>query len=83
MQDELRKFFEFDETTEFEFRKIYGFTFVFMTKIIYFNKSITSSEIKPVAIIYEENDEYYLAPLDEVGDIEAIIEEFVKSELLG
>ena len=30
--------------------------------------------------IYEENGEYYLAPLDKVVDITAVVKEFVKGE---
>ena len=81
MQDELKKLFKIDETREYEFRKLYGFTFAFMRKIVYLDNRLTFSEIKPVGIIYEENGEYYLAPLDKVVDITAVIKEYVKSEL--
>lgn len=81
MQDELKKLFKIDETQEYEFRKLYGFTFAFMRKIVYLDNRLTFSEIKPVGIIYEENGEYYFAPLDKVVDITAVVKEFVKSEL--
>ena len=81
MQDELKKLLKIDETQEYEFRKLYGFTFAFMRKIVYLDNRLTFSEIKPVGIIYEENGEYYLAPLDKVVDITAVIKEYVKSEL--
>ena len=80
MQDELKKLFKIDETREYEFRKLYGFTFAFMRKIVYLDNRLTFSEIKPVGIIYEENGEYYLAPLDKVVDITAVVKEFVKGE---
>ena len=81
MQDELKKLLKIDETREYEFRNIYGFTFAFMRKIVYLDNRLTFSEIKPVGIIYEENGEYYFAPLDKVVDITAVVKEFVKSEL--
>ena len=80
MQDEIKSLLKIDETREFEFRNLYGLTFAFMTKIVYLNNRLTFSEIKPVGIIYEENGEYYLAPLDKVVDITAVVKEFVKSE---
>lgn len=76
MSDE--NFFKINQNTEFKFKDSYGFTFVFEENILSINEKISSAELKPVGIIYEENDEYYFAPLDEVGDIKAIINEFVK-----
>ena len=71
-------FFKINQDTEFKFKDSYGFTFVFEEDILRINEKISSAELKPVGIIYEENDEYYFAPLDEVGDIKAIINEFMK-----
>ncbi|WP_405309285.1 hypothetical protein [Methanobrevibacter sp.] len=71
-------FFKINQDTEFKFKDSYGFTFVFEENILSINEKISSAELKPVGIIYEENDEYYFAPLDEVGDIKAIINEFMK-----
>ena len=71
-------FFKINQDTEFKFKDSYGFTFVFEENILRINEKILSAELKPVGIIYEENDEYYFAPLDEVGDIKAIINEFMK-----
>lgn len=76
MSDE--EFFKINQDTEFKFKDSYGFTFVFEENILRINEKISSVELKPVGIIYEENDEYYFAPLDEVGDIKAIINEFMK-----
>jgi predicted transglutaminase-like protease len=42
---------------------------------------IPSASIRPVAIIYEENDQYYLAPLDEPIKINEIVKEFVENIL--
>lgn len=71
-------FFKINQDTEFKFKDSYGFTFVFEENILRINEKISSAELKPIGIIYEENDEYYFAPLDEVGDIKAIINEFMK-----
>ena len=71
-------FFKINQDTEFKFKDSYGFTFVFEENILRINEKISSAELKHVGIIYEENDEYYFAPLDEVGDIKAIINEFMK-----
>lgn len=76
MSDE--EFFKINQDTEFKFKDSYGFTFVFEENILRINEKISSVELKPVGIIYEENDEYYFAPLDEVDDIKAIINEFMK-----
>ena len=76
MSDE--EFFKITQDTEFKFKDSYGFTFVCEENILRINEKISSVELKPVGIIYEENDEYYFAPLDEVGDIKAIINEFMK-----
>lgn len=76
MSDE--EFFKITQDTEFKFKDSYGFTFVFEENILRINEKISSVELKPVGIIYEENDEYYFAPLDEVDDIKAIINEFMK-----
>ena len=71
-------FFKINQDTEFKFKDSYGFTFVFEENILRINEKISSAELKPIGIIYEENGEYYFAPLDEVGDIKAIINEFMK-----
>lgn len=76
--NENDSFLNFIETSEIEFKKLYGFTFVFEKNTVTINDNISSAEIKPVGIIYEENDEYYFAPLDAVNNINVIVEEFAK-----
>ena len=76
--DTIEKFFEFEYDIVYEFKVTYGLTFAFKTTTTIFKGKVTSVEIEPVGIIYEENDEYYFAPLDEVGDIKVIINEFMK-----
>lgn len=83
MKDEIKTLVEdllnIEEISQYSFRKICGFTFVIKSQTIFINEQCTSAEIKPVAIIYEENDEYYLAPLDVIDDIEGIVKDYVKS----
>ena len=64
---------------KFDFKEVCGFTFVIMTRTITFRDEIASAEIQPVAIIYEENGEYLLAPLDTITQIDEIVKEFVKN----
>ena len=86
MKDEINEFlvdlFELDKKTKIEFRKLYGFTFAFKTTILKINSEISSAEIRPVGIIYEENDEYYFAPLDKVTKKEEIIKKYVEDFLI-
>lgn len=82
MKDELMEMFSINETCDFEFGEVCGFTFAFKTRIWTMKDQLTSASITPIGIIYEENDEYYMAPLDETIDIEEVIEEFVKRCLL-
>lgn len=81
MADEIKEFiedlFEIYEKTEYEFECRYGFTFVFKRSFIIMKEKVTSIEIKPIAIIYEENGEYYLAPIDVIEDINGIVKEYV------
>ncbi|MEE1129190.1 MAG: hypothetical protein UHW99_04335 [Methanobrevibacter sp.] len=79
MSDE--NLFKINQNTEFKFKNVNGLTFVFEENILEVNEKISSAELKPLGIIYEENDEFYLAPLDEVTDIKAIIKEFVENYL--
>lgn len=86
MDKELKKIindaFEFDLEMEYEFHESCGFTFVFRRDITMINKKIASAEIQPVCIIYEENDEYYCAPLHGKDKISDIVKEFVEKKLL-
>lgn len=83
MKDEIIDFLkgelDMDGHVDFEFREAYGFTFVFRKSILTYGENYSSGEIRPVGIIYEENGEYYLAPLDETIEIDAIVKEFVRN----
>lgn len=82
MEDEIKNFvediLEINKHHRYDFKTLYGFTFVFKITEVFIKKRVASCEITPLAIIYEENSEFYLAPLDVVDDIEGIIKEFVK-----
>lgn len=67
---------------EYEFKKLYGLTFVFKRKISTINEQISSAEIKPIGIIYEENGQYYIAALDVIDELSHVIKEFVEKEII-
>ncbi|WP_458454836.1 hypothetical protein [Methanobrevibacter sp.] len=81
MLDKFKELIDIKNISEIEFKEIYGFTFVFKTHIFIINDKVSSLEIKPVALIYKENDEFYLAPLDVIDDINGIVKEFVEKNL--
>ncbi len=85
MDRHIEKFIEdiFDIRTDrqYHFRKIYGFTFAFSEKIVRINDEISSAEIRPVGIIYEENGQYYLAPLYDAIEIDEVVRDFVRKNL--
>ena len=70
---------DFDSTSQYLFCELYGFTFVFRRDITITNNRLTSAEILPVGLIYEENNEFYYAPLHGQDEIDEIIREFVKN----
>ena len=71
---------DFKTDEEYIFQNVCGLTFVFRRDITTLNDQITSGEINPVGIIYEENDEFYYAPLHGNDEITDIVKEFVKKE---
>lgn len=82
MDEKIKKFIydaiNIEEILTYEFRTICGFTFVFKKEELLINKNFSSAEILPVGIIYDENGEYYLAPLHDTIEINDIIKEFVE-----
>ena len=86
MNDEImelvKNILNFDETVEFHFREIYGFTFVIKKSFLKLNEKVTSAEVKVAGIIFEENGEYYLAPIDVIDEIEQVVKEFVEKEII-
>ncbi|MDO5831391.1 MAG: hypothetical protein Q4Q14_01005 [Methanobrevibacter sp.] len=74
--------FDFNEIVEYSFRKLHGFTFAFKSEFVFRKGNITSASITPVGIIYEENDEFYLAPLYDDVEIDEIIRNYVEEEII-
>ena len=67
---------------KYHFKKICGLTFVFKSEVTSLRDHLTSAEISPVGIIYEENGEYYLAPLHHTVEIDEIVKEFVENVII-
>lgn len=86
MDKEVKEFLdemlEITNDVEYVFEKRFGLTFVFRRDITFIRDKITSAEIIPIGIIYEENDQYYFAPLYDKDEIEAIVKEFVEKEII-
>lgn len=86
MDKEVKEFLdemlEITNDIEYVFEKRFGLTFVFRRDITFIRDKITSAEIIPIGIIYEENDQYYFAPLYDKNEIEAIVKEFVEKEII-
>ena len=76
---DLQNIFEIKEENYYEFKEVYGLTFVFQTKIHHIKGILSSAEIRPLGIIYTENEEFYFVPLDRVKNLPEIIEEYVKN----
>ena len=79
---DIEEFFEITDDTTYEFRKLCGFKFVFRTQIVMFKDRVSSAEIAPVGVIWEENDEYYFAPLGKAAEIDEIVREYVEKILI-
>ena len=78
---DIKKIFKITQDTRYEFRHCFGFTFVFKTQITSFKDRISSAEIRPAGIIYEENGDYYFAPLHDMENIDEIVKEYVESQI--
>ena len=74
--------FKIDEDETLEFKKLYGFTFVFKKRIIAFHCNISSAEIRPLGIIYDENGEYYFAPLEGPVNVSDVVCAYVDNCIL-
>lgn len=83
MEDKIKEFvydtFEIETDSEYQFKELYGLTLVFKNDIITIGKRISSCSLSPVGIIYEENNEYYFAPLDKSVSLRDIVREYVKN----
>lgn len=65
---------------KYEFQEIHGFTFVFKSEFIRIKDQISSASIKPIGIIYDENEDIYFAPLVDNADISSIIKSYLESK---
>jgi hypothetical protein len=85
MDDDIKQLFEgilrIEEVTDYHYREVCGFTFVFKRVDLFINDEISTCEIKPIAIIYEENGEYYLSHIDVIDEIEAVVKGYVEEIL--
>lgn len=75
---DIEKFLELENYTNYEFKEVYGLTFAFKREIVTVKGRISCASIAPVGIIYEENGQYYLAPLDEAVNINETVKEYVE-----
>lgn len=78
----MHKAWDFDDIVEYTFRSMYGFTFAFKSEFIVMKDRLTSASIEPVGIIYEENGEFYLAPLYDDVEIEEVIKSYVEKVII-
>lgn len=67
-----------EEMKTYEFRTVCGLTFAFKKEEITINNKISSAEILPVGIIYDENGEFYFAPLHDAVEIDEVMKSFVE-----
>ena len=81
LENFIDELFEIKTDSEYHFKDVCGFTFAFSEKIVHINDRISSAEIRPVGIIYEENGQYYLAPLYDAVEIDEVVHEFVRKNL--
>ena len=66
----------------YHFKKLYGLTFVIKHEEVSMKGYITSAEIGPVGIIYDENGEFYFAPLSQSVEIEEVVKKYVEKMVI-
>ncbi|MBR4448317.1 hypothetical protein [Methanobrevibacter sp.] len=76
--ENIMKRFDVNQDVTLEFKELCGFTFVFKKKVITFRDYI-SAEIKPLGIIYDENGEYYFAPLYRSVNLNRVVKEYMEN----
>lgn len=77
--EDIEEYLELKNYVDYEFKKEYGLTFAFRRQIVMIKGQVSSAEIAPVGIIYEENGQYYLAPLDKAININEVVKEYVEN----
>lgn len=65
-----------DYETDYQFKTLYGLTFVFKRRFLQVKGMVISGSIAPEAIIYQQDGEFYLAPLKDGCDRKGICEEY-------
>lgn len=85
MDKEVKEFLdemlEITNDIEYVFEKRFGLTFVFRRDITFIRDKITSAEIIPIGIIYEENDQYYFAPYMTRTRLRQLLKNLLKKKL--
>lgn len=81
IQNLIGEMLNFKIKHEYHFGERCGLTFVFKKDTVFLNSELASIEINPIGIIYEENDEFYYAPLHGEDEIDEIVKEYVKKVL--
>ena len=79
IQNLMEEHLNFTVKNKYLFHELCGLTFVFRRETACLNDQASSIELRPVGIIYEENDEYYYAPLHEREEIDEIVKAFVEN----
>lgn len=83
MENEIKNFindiFDIDQRIEYYFHEIYGFTFVIKEEFSVIRGQVSSAQLEPIGIIYEENGNYYFAPLCGIDNFNEVIKEYVKN----
>ena len=82
IEEYLHDTFSIEKIAEYEYETRFGLTFVFKRELITLKNRISSCEIDPVGIIFEENGKYYFAPLHEDYEIDDIIHGFVDTIII-
>lgn len=82
IEEYLEKYLDMKTISRYHFKTLYGFTFVFKSRITFINDSISSASMNPQGIIFKENDEFYFTPLDKTYEINEIIKEYLKREII-
>ncbi|MBQ2637342.1 MAG: hypothetical protein IJG09_11745 [Methanobrevibacter sp.] len=81
MEDKIKEFvydaFEIEVDSDYQFKELYGLTFVFKNDVTIIKKRLSSNSLSPIGIIYKKNDEYYFAPLDKSISLSDVVREYV------
>ena len=79
--DLIKEKIKYENIDDYIFKEKYGLIFVFKRKIFTLNNQLPSAEIKPLGLIYTENEDIYFAPFSEKENVKEIVKEYVKTLL--